>query len=220
MSAMTTTSQRAKSLLPRLATRIVIPLVGYTVLRPYVGSDAIALAIAAAVPTLWTIGTLVVRRRIDPIGLLSTVGFGVSLLLLWLGGGSSLAVKLGEPIVTGVLGIACLVSVAVGMPLYALILRRTGRPVVAARQLTAIVGTILFVHAAVVVVLAMTLSTTEFLAIGRLIGWAVLGVGVAGLFAYRRRLTNAARTVPDAGDSRDRTNASGLAPATRPRPDA
>jgi len=192
MVAMTSSLNRARTLVPRLATRLVLPLVGYALLRPYVGSDAVALAIAGCVPAAWTIGVLLARRRLDPLGLLGVAGFGMSLLLLWLTGGSAVAVKLGEPVVTGVLGLACLVSVPLGRPLYGLVLRATGRATsaVGAGPLTVIIGAILAVHAAVLVLLAITLSTTDYLAVGRPIGWAVLGVGVAGLFWYRKRASS------------------------------
>ncbi|HEX4725511.1 MAG TPA: VC0807 family protein [Pseudonocardiaceae bacterium] len=188
---MTMTTERtrmARRMLPGLLTRIVVPLAGYAVLRPFVGSDAVALAVAAAVPTVWTIGSLLVRRKLDPFGVLGMAGFGVSLLLLWLTGGSAIAVKLGEPVVTGLLGVACLVSVVVGKPAYALLMRATGRPATGgAGTVTVIIGTLLAVHAAVLVLLAFVLSTTDYLAIGRPVGWGVLAIGIAVLFWYRRR---------------------------------
>lgn len=177
-------------MLPGLAIGIGVPLVGYLVLRPHF-SDAVALAIAGSVPAVRAIGILAVRRKLDPFGVLGMAGVGVSLLLLWLSGGSAIAVKLGEPVLTGLLGVACLVSVPLGKPLYGLLMRVTGRPAMtnAAGPTTVIIGAILAVHAAVVVLLAFTLSSTDYLAVGRPIGWAVLAVGFVGLFWYRKRLT-------------------------------
>ena len=190
----------ARSVLPRLLTRIIVPLAGYAVLRPFVGSDAEALVIAGSVPAAWTLGILVARRRIDPLGLLGTAGFGVSLLLLWFSGGSAVAVKLGEPVVTGLIGVAFLLSVVVGKPLYGMIMRMTRRPVGAyAKPFTLIIGAILVVHTAVVVALAIALPTTEYLAVGRPVGWAVIAVGLGGLLWYRKRAVSSTSDGSDSG---------------------
>jgi hypothetical protein len=175
-------------MLPGLVIGIGVPLLGYLVLRPFL-SDAVALAMAGSVPAIRAIGVLMVRRKLDPFGVLGVAGVGMSLLLLWLSGGSAIAVKLGEPVLTGLLGVACLVSVPLGRPLFALLMRVTGRSATTnAGTTSVIIGAILTVHAAVVVLLAFTLSSTDYLAIGRPIGWAVLAVGFAGLFWYRKRL--------------------------------
>src|SRR5699024_8219513 len=53
-------------------------------------------------------------RRVDPVGALSLVAFGVAALALWLSGGNPLMVKLQDAIVTGPVGVALIVSTLAG----------------------------------------------------------------------------------------------------------
>ncbi len=55
------------------------------------------------------------------------VVYGVALLVTWLTGGSALALELRDAVPTGLLGLACLVSVLVGRPLLDVLLRLLGR---------------------------------------------------------------------------------------------
>lgn len=132
------------------------------------------------------------RRRIDPIGAFAVVAFVLGLLLVVATGGNEFVFKIREDIWTGVVGLACLVSVAVRRPLFLLVLRLAARRngQVAERLgkagmdristvTTAAVGAILLVHALVIVVLALTTSTTTYLAISRPVGLAILGGGLA-----------------------------------------
>ncbi|HEX3792460.1 MAG TPA: VC0807 family protein [Pseudonocardiaceae bacterium] len=188
---------------PGALVSIVLPLLAYAVLRPRVGSDATALAIAGAIPACWTVGVLAWRRRLDPIGVFGVAGFAVSLLLLWWSGGSALAEKLGEPLLTGLLGLVCLGSLVVGQPLHLVALRVLGRrnPQLAAAArdprrrsvsagFTAIIGGILLAHAVALAALAIALPTTSYLALSRPVGLSVLAVGIAGLLWYRQRVRN------------------------------
>ena len=42
-------------------------------------------------------------------------------------------------------------------------------------------------HALIHVVLAVTLPTAEFVVVSRVVGWSLIGAGIAGLIVYRRR---------------------------------
>jgi hypothetical protein len=55
------------------------------------------------------------------------VTFGIGVLISWASGGSALALELQDPALTGLTGIACLASVALGRPLHPIILRWLGR---------------------------------------------------------------------------------------------
>lgn len=179
----------------------LVPLAAYTLIRPHAGSDATALAIAAAIPVACTAGEFAWRRRIDPIGVFAVLGYGVALIALLLSGGNPLVLKLHEAVLTGPLGLICLASVAVGRPLHLVVLRalarrdpkwtsaveRLGHGRTSA-VLTAIIGTTLSIHALVALVLALLLPTGTYLAVSRPIGWCVIAAGAGVLLWYRTRL--------------------------------
>jgi FtsH-binding integral membrane protein len=181
----------------------VAPIVVYAVLRSHVGSDATALAIGTAVPIVVTATGFAIRRRLEPIGTVAVVVFGIALIITALSGGNVLVLKLQDAIVTGPLGLACLVSVAVKRPLHLVVMRLAARrnPALqrvvdgpAARRnstvMTALLGTMLLLHALVLLALALTESTSTFLSVSRPAGWAITGAGVVALLWYRRRLRN------------------------------
>jgi hypothetical protein len=192
-------NQTLRRLAPSVVLNIVIPLLVYTMLRPHVGSDAVALAVGAAIPVLVTAGGFALRRRIDPVGVLAIIGIGAALILLALTGGDPLVLKIHDALLTGPLGLVCLISVLVGKPLLLVAQRAVaarrgtsapGNPR-AASILTGIVGAMLVIHALVLLALALAMPTTTFLAVGKPVGWAVLAAGVATLYWYRGRLASA-----------------------------
>lgn len=124
---------RLPAVAARLGAIIVVPVLAYLLLRPQVGSDAAALAIAGAIPAAWTLARLAWRRRVDPIGGLAVVGFGIALLLAALSGGDALLLKVREAPLTGAIGVVFLLSAAVRRPLLPGLLRLS---VVACRSRT------------------------------------------------------------------------------------
>ncbi|KAA9150793.1 hypothetical protein FPZ12_040470 [Amycolatopsis acidicola] len=181
---------------PGIALNAILPLVAYLLLRPHVLSDLTALALAAAIPVLVTLAEFAVRRKVDPVGAVMIVAFGAALLVAAATGGSTLVIETHDAVITGPLGLILLGSVAVRRPLLLVVLRflarRTGNPVRIgprpAAVLTALIGTVAVVHAAVLLILAVCLPVATFLAIGRPIGWVVLGLGAAALLWYRARI--------------------------------
>lgn len=135
---------------------------------------------------------------------MAILAFAVLLIVLALSGGDPLVLKPQDVVITGPLGVICLVSVLVRKPLLLTARRMMSARVhgtpsalddVAERRalstLTALVGGTLFVHAALLLVLAINLPTATFLSVGKLIGWAVLGAGLLGVLAYRNRSRSA-----------------------------
>jgi hypothetical protein len=178
-----------KKFLPRLLVNVLAPLVAYEIVRPYVASDLLALLIGVTIPIVVTLVELVVRRRLDRIGVASILGFAVLIGLLAATGGNPLILKLQEAVFTGPIGLVLLISVLLGRRMAGLVppLRRS----MARRQLailTLLVGTTLVAHCAVVLGLALALPTGEFLVVGRLAGIAVIAVGLLGVRVYRGRL--------------------------------
>jgi hypothetical protein len=192
--------QRGLRALVGLVVSFVVPLLSYDLIRPHVGSSAMALALAGAIPVVYTLAILVVTRRLSPIGVVGAVTFGISVLVSWASGGSALAIELQDPALFGLLGIAFLVSVAIGRPLHPVILRLLGRgdpryTSIASRAerrtsmvITTVLGLTLLAHAGAIAVLALTQSTSTFVALQHPVGLPIFGLGLACLFFYRSRL--------------------------------
>lgn len=158
-----------------------LPLLAYFAVRPYVASDTKALAIAWFIPLAWTLGSFARFRRLDVFGLLGTFFYGVALFVSVFFGAGALPLKLQHVAVGFVLGLACLISVAIRRPALVVLARgltkaaRGNAPVAAAvadprsktgrtlRFLTLAVGIALLVNAALQTALALTLSTAGFL---------------------------------------------------------
>jgi hypothetical protein len=192
--------RRGPAALASLIVNFVAPLAAYYLIRPHTGSSALALAVSGAIPIVWTLALLAVRRRLDPLGVISVVTFGLGVLVSWASGGNALALELQEPVLTGLLGLACLVSVAINRPLHPVILRWLGRnnpryTDIARRAehrnsmvITAILGLTLAAHAAALVILAVTQPASTFVALQHPVGLPILGVGLAAIFLYRSRM--------------------------------
>lgn len=187
-----------RKLLPSLLLNAALPLVLYLVLAPHLG-DVLALALGAAVPVMVTVVGIAVRRRVDPIGVFAIATFAVVLVVLALSGGNPLVLKLHDAVVTGPLGLIGLASVAVRQPLLLFVHRLATKRGIAGKLtgaaqrralsgLTGLLGAILLLHAALILVLALALPTSTFLAAGRPIGWAFLALGLLCVLAYRNRL--------------------------------
>lgn len=59
----------------------------------------------------------IARRRVDPIGVLSATTVIIAFAAYLLTGGDPLAIELRRGVVTGVIGVAGLASVALGRPI-------------------------------------------------------------------------------------------------------
>jgi hypothetical protein len=208
-------ARAARSALASLAINFVVPLLAYYLIHPHVRSSALALALAGGIPVAWTLAILVVRRRLDPIGVVSVVSFGVGVLISWASGGSALALELQDPELTGLIGLVFLGSVAIGKPLHPVILRWLGRSnphyiEVANRAqgrtsavTTTVLGLTLLAHAVAVAVLALTQTTSTFVALQHPVGLPIFVAGVGSLYLYHHRLQARQRTAARAGQPAD-----------------
>lgn len=185
-------SQAGRAGRRRVLQMLAAPLVSvvvYFAVRPAVGSDAAALAVAGAGPAAYAIAAVVIRRRVDLVAVLTAASFAVGCVASLLAGGSSLPLKLHEAAVTFVLGIVLLVAVLARRPLpvsRALKVAHAERTTDA--TLSVIVGSFLILHALLHLALALILSTGAYLTLGRVVSWATLGIGALCLWAYLRRL--------------------------------
>jgi hypothetical protein len=183
---------------PQLVFAGVIPVVAYALLRPHVGSDAFALSVVLVFPVA-EIGFERVRRgRLEPIGLIALAGIGIGLVGALALRGDATLLKVRESLLTGLFGVACLLSLFARRPVMFYLGRsfatggdpdkvatfdeRWNLPTVPARfRLTTTVwGTGLVAEAAARTVLALSISTQLFLIVAQVINWSVLG----GLFWF------------------------------------
>jgi hypothetical protein len=205
--------RRALAGLAGLVISFIVPLLSYDLIRPHTDSSAMALALAGAIPVAYTLAILVIRRRLNPIGVIGAVSFGIGVLVSWASGGSTLALELQDPALFGAIGIAFLVSVAIGRPLHPVILRMLGRSDprygdIASRAqrstsmvITAILGVTLLAHAVAVAALALTQPTSTFVALQHPVGLPIFGLGIGGVLLYRNRLqARQAAAIPAARD--------------------
>ncbi|MGH2884107.1 MAG: VC0807 family protein [Solirubrobacteraceae bacterium] len=201
----------------RAALAALGPVVIYLLLRQIVGKDTEALAITAALPTTWVVIMFLWRRQVEWIGVLVVAIFLVVMVLTVVSGGSSLPLKLRNAGFAGVLGLICVISVLVRRPLAILLLQIRARrdPELAdglARMshnkplfrtlavITALVGITLLVSAAVQTILALTLSTTEFVGSTPVVRWIIYAAGAVPIVWYVRR--HPLRRAPEPGDDR------------------
>ena len=180
-----------------------VPLITYFAVRPYAANDTEALAIAWFIPLGWTLGSSVWFRRLEVIGLLGIAFYGVALFISVYFGVGALPLKLHRAAVRIVVGVACLVSVAIGRPALVLLARlitkaaggdapalgvadprsKAGR---ALRFLTLVVGIACLVDAALQTALALTLSTAGFLLASAAVHVATLIGFISGGLLYLR----------------------------------
>jgi hypothetical protein len=192
---MTTQTVQLRRFVPSIALNALVPLVVYTLARPYFADDVTPLIIAGAIPLLITLGGFAVRRTVDVVGVMSLVGFVVAVVAQLLTGGDGLIVKVQGVLVTGPIGVILLLSALVGRPLVGVIMRYLGRRNPAMRQptkaramiITLILGTMFTLHTVVAVALALTLPTPVFLAVSNPVGWGIMAAGFLTIFLVRRR---------------------------------
>lgn len=178
-----------------------VPLMTYFVVRPHAASDTEALAIAWFIPLIWTLGSSIWFRRLDVFGLIGSVFYGGALFISVYFGVGALPLKLHHAAVRVVIGLVCLVSVAMGRPALVLLARvvtksaggdapaaavtdprsKTGR---ALRFMTLIVGVASLADAALQTALALTLSTAGFLVATAVVHAVTLIGFVAGGLLY------------------------------------
>jgi hypothetical protein len=205
------------ALRPKLVLGLLVPLIAFIVLERALGNATAALAITDAIPLLWVVAIAISRRRLDRLALIPLFVFATALALSIALGGNSLPLELRRSVFPAVLGLACLVSAALDRPLLAVVARRVGGARAGrgdlesrlytpdARRvmtvLTAIIGVSAVADAVAQVVLALTVSTSTFAIVARIVSYAIFGAGLAACAVYLRPNRAALRPAPqrDAG---------------------
>ena len=115
MTGGTNPDLRSRRFQLRLIASLLLPLIGFVVLLRVLGSATGALAITDAVPLLWVLAIGLAQHRFEPLGLIPVVVFAIALGLTILFGGSALPLELRRAVFPGAAGLACLISVAIGI---------------------------------------------------------------------------------------------------------
>jgi hypothetical protein len=184
----------------------VAPFLIFSLAKPLLG-DAGALIASSAPPLGRSIVDLIRKRHIDALSLLVLTGIALSLAAFF-GGGGVRILQLRERLVTGLVGLIFLGSVAIGRPLIYYLarasIRRTSpdraghfaaiRDTAGFRRTMLIMtlawGVGLVGECAVAVVLTYALTVKQFMLVGPIVGYGTGGVLTLWTFWYaRRRLT-------------------------------
>ena len=187
----------------RLLVMLLLPLAAYLLIRAFVHSPAKALALSEVVPSGWLLLVGVTQRRLDRGALVSALTVAIALAAYAFTGGNPLAIELRRGTVTGSLGIATLLSVAIRRPLLLLVAEHVAKmnpeqqPVIEARLaepqrrralaiLTAIIGLAFTLDGTTQTALAFTVPTGSFAADSTAVRIIVLGTGLVAAVWYFR----------------------------------
>lgn len=180
----------------------VVPVAVYLVLESTLHSDTWALGVSELIAVGWALAQGLWRRQVNAIMVVTAIVLGIALIATIATGGS-LPLKLRRGVITGSIGLACLISLAGRRPLLPVLLELVERTAPArlaevagrvrrsmgartAWVLTAVVGVSLLSDAAAQVALALTTSTTVFVGASRLARIAIFAIGVAACTVYVR----------------------------------
>jgi hypothetical protein len=172
---------------------LAVPAAAYFVVRPAVDSDAVALAVAGALPLAYQLMLILIARRVDPWALVSGLGLVLACAISALTGGSSLPLKLHEAAITFLAGVGLLAAALLHRPApLGKLLRVPDADRRLDASLSVLVGGFLVLHALLHLVLALLLPTSTYVVAGKIVNWATIAVGAAALWTYLRRLRGTA----------------------------
>lgn len=179
-----------------------LPTLAFILLPSHIGVVP-SLIVGTAIPALFVLIQWPIRKKLDPIGALAAVAYGIGLLVFVASGENPFVLKIQEAVLVGPVGIVLLISAIAKRPLLMTVMRfarrRNGEsPTPAApandfeRRLwqapTAVLGSALLVNALTTITLAFTLPTSVFLIIHKPVAFLITlaGIVVAVLLVKRR----------------------------------
>ena len=192
---------------PTIAVEVLINLVAPVIIFDLVHGqygDVGGLLASSGPPLVWSVGVLVRNGRLDALSIMVLAGIALSLIAL-VGGGSAQFLQLREKLVTFLIALAFLGSAAIGRPLIGPLARATvarestealarfdmargaGRLNRMIMVMTLVWGFGLLADFAVSVALIETLSIAQYLVVGPIIGYAMIGGLTLWTMFYRRR---------------------------------
>ncbi|MBN9511700.1 MAG: hypothetical protein J0I21_21645 [Alphaproteobacteria bacterium] len=186
-----------------LLVNVLLPFLIFALTRSRLG-DVHALIASSAPPLVWSVVELTRQRRVDALSLLVLTGIALS-LLAFIGGGGVHFLQLRERLVTGLIGLIFLGSVAINRPLIYYLARASitraspekaghfvairDTPIFRRTMLTMTLawGVGLVVECAVAVTLTEVLTVSEFMLVGYVIGYGSTGLLTLWSYWYARR---------------------------------
>jgi hypothetical protein len=182
---------------------VVLPFAVFSLASPRIG-QVDALLAASAPPLAWSIIEFVRRRRIDAVSMLVLTGIALSVIAFF-GGGGFKALQLREKLVTGLIGLIFLGSVAIGRPLIYVLAKATLSRTSAVRAaafaslkddrpfrgaillMTLVWGFGLVGDCAASIVLTYVLTPAQLLIVGPILGYGAIGLMTAWTVWFARR---------------------------------
>jgi tryptophan-rich sensory protein len=186
-----------------IVVNVVLPYVIYDQAKPGLGEVG-ALIASSAPPILWSLIEFARRRRVDFISLFVLAGIALSLLAM-LGGGSVKFLQLRERMVTGVIGLAFVVSALIRRPLIYEFARASMKRNQSAElaefeaqrenpgfrrvmtTLTVVWGLGLMIEASLAAVLVWNLTVKQYMIAGPVMGYGVAGCLTLWTWLYVKR---------------------------------
>ena len=152
-------------------------------------SETAALMLSSAPPIIWSIGQLILSRKIDALSLLVIAGIALSLIATLMGGSPRLLL-VRESFVTGIFGLVFLGSLLFRKPLMFLVVKSTvtkhgmSEEAFSSRWsipgfrftfylMTAIWGAGLLIEATLKIILAFTMPIGPFLVVSPIVSYAI-----------------------------------------------
>ncbi|WP_199101572.1 VC0807 family protein [Aquitalea sp. ASV11] len=195
---------RLYQLLPELLANVVLPWLCYRWAQPQWGETA-GLIASSLPPIAWSVVELLRFRRIDALSLLVLGGIALSLLAILLGG-SPRVLLMRESLLSGLIGLAFLLSLLLPKPLLFYLARATVARESAEgewrfdvrwqeaafrrgiRQLTLLWGGGLCAETLLRALLIWQLPVERFLIVSPFVSYGIMGLLLAGTWLGRRRL--------------------------------
>lgn len=195
-----------RSLLPSILVNGVLVYLIYTLLKSYASaSDLVALLVSSIPALISEVVTIVRHRQLDVLGTIVLAFIAITAVVSLIGGDPKLLL-IRESFLTGVFGVACIVSLLFPRPIWFYIIRyfATGNdpaksPIFNARWqypafrryiriVTLVFGIAYIVEFPVRVFMVYHLSIQQYLAIGPIVFYGLTFALIAFTIAYARRM--------------------------------
>ena len=186
-----------------MVVNVALPWCVYWIAKPRLG-EVHAIMLSAVPPMLWSIVGFIQRRTLDAVSVLVLGGIGLSLVGFALGGSPRLLL-MRESLITGLIGLVFLGSVAVRRPLIEVLARAAlARQAAVEGQteewdespdmhramtvMTIVWGCGFVAETCLRVVLVFSLPVSRALVVGPIVGYSAVGLLIGWTYLYGKRI--------------------------------
>ncbi len=206
-------SSLLRSILSLLIINVAIPFGCYSLLKAYHASDVTALGVAAIVPALEMLISMLRGRQVNIISLFVFGGLAIGIIAIFLGGDPRVLL-IRESLFTGALGLTCFISLLFPRPL----MFSVGRSMFASKdpehiarynqlwqnpsvrrtsRVTTVVWGLVYISDFLLrLLMVLTLPIAAVLAVGPILTGSLIGLSLLWTFAYLRRARQRVHTMP------------------------